>query len=179
MKPELTAPPSCAQMKELLAKLLDDDEDMLDLHLSAKAAEADARTAALQRLSLDASRPAAANGAVSVSIRCTKCVPCIRRPAACAALPAESTPGRSRVSWLLRALMARHRAAELRTSCLRRSSLRLHATAADFTHFDTQEPPATPRHEQDEDEARARSEEALDYVEQLLEAYFMQVNAGV
>lgn len=40
---------------------------------------------------------------------------------------------------------------------------------------DTQEPPATPRHEQEEDEARARSEEALDYVEQLLEAYFMQV----
>jgi hypothetical protein len=38
-----------------------------------------------------------------------------------------------------------------------------------------QEPPATPRHEQEEDEARARSEEALDYVEQLLEAYFMQV----
>jgi hypothetical protein len=53
------------QMKELLAKLLDDDEDMLDLHLSAKAAEADARTAALQRLSLDASRPGAADGAVS------------------------------------------------------------------------------------------------------------------
>lgn len=53
------------QMKELLAKLLDDDEDMLDLHLSAKAAEADARTAALQRLSLDASRPAAADSAVS------------------------------------------------------------------------------------------------------------------
>lgn len=50
-------------MKELLAKLLDDDEDMLDLHLSAKAAEADARTSALQRMSMDASRPVTADGA--------------------------------------------------------------------------------------------------------------------
>lgn len=48
-------------MKELLAKLLDDDEDMLDLHLTAKAAEADARTSALQRISMDASRAAAAD----------------------------------------------------------------------------------------------------------------------
>jgi hypothetical protein len=50
-------------MKELLAKLLDDDEDMLDLHLSAKAEEADARTSALQRMSMDASRPATTDGA--------------------------------------------------------------------------------------------------------------------
>ena len=46
-------------MKELLAKLLDDDEDMLDLHLSAAAAEADARSAALQRQPVD-DNPAAA-----------------------------------------------------------------------------------------------------------------------
>ncbi len=42
------------QLKELLEKLLDDDDDMLDLHLTAKAAEADARTAALAQLSADA-----------------------------------------------------------------------------------------------------------------------------
>ena len=204
-------------MKELLAKLLDDDEDMLDLHLSAKAAEADARTAALQRLSLDASRPAAADGAVSVSIRRTKCVPCILRLAACAALPAESMSGCSRVPWrLLKALMACPQAAELRTSCCaahhcastpqpltfltlsRRSRRRLLATScgivqpaaaamisppatADLPRFKytMQEPPATPRHEQEEDEARTRSEEALDYTEQLLEAYFMQVGRRV
>ena len=43
-------------------------------------------------------------------------------------------------------------------------------------HRNGQEQPATPGPEQGGDEARARAEEALDYVEQLLEAYFMQAS---
>jgi hypothetical protein len=116
-------------MKELLAKLLDDDEDMLDLHLSAKAAEADARTAALQRLSLDASRPGAADGAVSshtLLLRMRRVrgpvvwAPCLRGGlVACAALLADSTLGGSSVTWLLERSVACPRAAELWTSCCR------------------------------------------------------------
>lgn len=56
-------------MKELLAKLLDDEEDMADLHLSAKAAEADARTSALHRMSMDASRPVTVDGAAASRLR--------------------------------------------------------------------------------------------------------------
>ncbi len=52
------------QMKELLGKLLEDDEDMLDLNLRAKAYEADARSSALKRLSMDAGR--ASNGGAEV-----------------------------------------------------------------------------------------------------------------